>query len=88
MRTFNNQENMKCIFQAYQYKYIVIIIFILILFGFIYLNIMVYNKLVYQAKDRFSEWTKIEAEKNDKLLRAINKKLTSHTEDDITPDIL
>ena len=87
MRSLNSQDNMKCIFQAYQYKYIVIIIFILILLGFIWLNISIYNNLVARAKDRFSEWNNIEAEKNDKLMRAVSKNLEPGA-DDITPDIL
>ena len=79
------QENLKCAFEGYKYKYAVMAIYIIILFGFIGLNIMVYNKIVIRARDRFSEWDKIEADKNAKLVAAITKKLEA--EDNTTPDM-
>ena len=60
-------------------------IYLIILFGFIGLNIVVYNKLVIKARDRFSEWETIEAQKNAKLTAAIDAKLEA--QDNVTPDM-
>ena len=83
------QENLKCTFEGNKYKYAIIAIYLLILFGFIALNILVYNNLVSRARDRFSEWTKIENKKNTALMTAITAKLAKERKpgDDVTPDV-
>jgi|688.fasta_scaffold43458_8 hypothetical protein len=85
----NSQENLKCVFEGNKYKYVIIAIYVLILLGFIGLNIIVYNKLVAKARDRFSAWGNIENNKNNMLMAAINNRLNGdqQTNDNTTPDI-
>lgn len=86
-----NQENVKCIFESNKYKYAIMAIYIIILFGFIALNIMVYNKLIAKARARFTDWNKIEDEKNKKLMAAITAKLNNeqqpNSDNNVTPDM-